>query len=479
MKRSARPSFVLAFPRALTIAALVVVASAGLPRAALAKPGGRLWARRQPGYQGKISDAHAVVVSPDGSTVFVAGGIVGVPPSPSVANVNFGTVAYDAATGNRLWLREYDGHTHSRSDEALAMAISPDGSTVFVTGRTDVAVSHLDYATVAYDATTGTRRWVARFRGPADGDDIPRAIGVSPDGSRVFVTGSIDSSPPDYGTVAYDASTGAQLWFERYDGGADGFDSASALGVSVDGSLVFVTGRSQTPAGERFATLAYAASTGSTVWVRRYTAGHEGEATALGVSPDGSSVVVTGVGYGNGTTLTDDFATVAYDASTGTQRWSRRFNGPASTTDVPSGISVSPSQVFVTGQGDLGPGVGSYATVAYDLTTGAGQWVRTFSGPEGSFNAANAVTTSPDGRSVFVTGQSVDGPIGFYDFLTLAYDAVSGASEWANRYNGSADRDDIARAIAADPGGSHVFVTGDSTSTSGNTAMTTLNLSTS
>jgi hypothetical protein len=480
MKRPVRSSLVLPFPRAITLMALVVVGIAGLPRAALAKPGGRVWARRQSGYQGGFADARAVVVSPDGSKVFVAGGIAA-KPNPPVANFNFATIAYDATTGNRLWLREFDGNLH-RSDDALAMAISPDGSTVFVTGRSDAAVSHVDYLTVAYDATTGAKRWVARLKGPANGDDVPRAIGVSPDGTEVFVTGSIDGGAPtqsDFGTVAYDASTGGLLWLENYDSAIHSVDNASALGVSADGSRVFVTGTSRTPDGDRFLTIAYDTSNGSPNWIRRYTAGHHGTATALGVSPDGSSVVVSGVGFGNGSTSSDDFATVAYDASTGTQRWSRRYDDPIGSSDRATAIGVTSTRVFVTGQGATDAGVGSYATVAYDLGTGAAQWVRTFTGPADAASTPNALTTSPNGSSVYVTGQSFDAQIGgFYDYETVAYDASTGATEWVNGYDGNADKDDIAYAIAVSPDGSRVFVTGDSTNPSGSTAMTTLALST-
>ena len=82
-----------------------------------------------------------------------------------------------------------------------------------------------DYATVAYDASTGTELWVTRYNGPGNGDDYAAyALGMSPDGSAVFVTGYSRGSTSgfDYATVAYDATTGAELWASRYNGAADG-----------------------------------------------------------------------------------------------------------------------------------------------------------------------------------------------------------------------------------------------------------------
>ena len=58
-----------------------------------------------------------------------------------------------------------------------------------------------------------------RYNGPGNGDDVAYALGVSPDGSKVFVTGrSTGSTSADYATVAYDASSGTQLWVKRYNG---------------------------------------------------------------------------------------------------------------------------------------------------------------------------------------------------------------------------------------------------------------------
>jgi hypothetical protein len=64
-----------------------------------------------------------------------------------------------------------------------------------------------DYATVAYDTSSGRGLWLDRHNGPANRSDVPYDMAVSPDGSKVFVTGSSDckNSGTDYLTLAYSA----------------------------------------------------------------------------------------------------------------------------------------------------------------------------------------------------------------------------------------------------------------------------------
>ena len=139
------------------------------------------------------------------------------------------------------------------------MGVSPDGSTVVVTGTSIGPTYTPDYVTVAYDASTGAELWVKRYNGPRHRDEAT-ALGVSPDGYTVFVTGfsTVRRADGDYATVAYDAATGARLWLRRYDGPGNGYDAATALGVSPDGSRVFVTGNSfGSGSGSDYATVAY------------------------------------------------------------------------------------------------------------------------------------------------------------------------------------------------------------------------------
>ena len=433
--------------RLAIIATVVAVAMVSLPGSAFAAPGGRVWLKRLSGRTGTSADAADVAVSPDGSMVFATGF-----DSSAPFNIDYATVAYDSATGATMWRSYYDGHYH-RQDSAVAVVASPDGSLVFVTGRSQGSSTHEDFATVAYDASTGAQRWVTRFKGPYD--DIPFDIGVSPDGSKVFVAGRSDTfqSIPDYRTVAYDASTGAQVWTKRH-GTPGNFDAANALGINPDGSTVYVTGRN----GSVATTIAYDSATGAQRWLMSYAApAHMSDAaTAIAVSADGSEVLVAvdSVDAQN----TDDFVTVAYAASTGGQIWSKHY-GDATGLFLPAALGVSSSAVFVTGYGTLGSGV-SYTTVAYDIVTGARLWVSRYSAPE-NYNLPNALAVSPDGSQVFVTGRS-DETDGYPDYATVAYDAVTGAKAWVQRYDGPGHFYDIALAVAVNPDGSALYVTGGS-----------------
>jgi hypothetical protein len=70
----------------------------------------------------------------------------------------------------------------------------------------------------------------------------------------VYVTGG--SLTADYATVAYNAATGTQLWASIYHGNAN---DGGATGVAVNpaGTTVFVTGAAQTRTADDYTTIAY------------------------------------------------------------------------------------------------------------------------------------------------------------------------------------------------------------------------------
>ena len=208
-------------------------------------------------------------MTPDSATVVVAGF------STSLNNgEDYYTLAYNAATGAKKWSARYDGPGHAR-DDALSVSTTPDGSKVLVTGNSSGVTTAEDFATLAYDATTGAKQWTARYAGYGEGRDFGVSTAVTPDGTTLVVAGTAVSALSfyDYVTIAYDVATGAKKWQARYDGPDHGLDQGLSAAMSPDGSKVVVTGLSAGPtSGFDGATIAYDAATGRACGWRGTTA---------------------------------------------------------------------------------------------------------------------------------------------------------------------------------------------------------------
>jgi hypothetical protein len=222
-----------------------------------------------------------------------------------------GVSAVAATPGAQAWIARYN---NGGNDRATSVAVSPDGTMMVVTGSSRSRTSGADYATVAYSTATGATLWAKRYNGPGNGRDAATSVSVSPSG-RVFVTGSSyggASRAADYATIAYQGTSGAQAWVARYNGPASRTDSATSLAVSPDGTRVVVTGSSAGKAsGNDYATIAYSTVAGIQLWAKRYNgpAGSDGpaadKASAVIVSRNAAVAVITGGSAG-------DYATVAY-----------------------------------------------------------------------------------------------------------------------------------------------------------------------
>ncbi|MBI4729360.1 MAG: hypothetical protein HY775_07630 [Acidobacteria bacterium] len=97
----------------------------------------------------------------------------------------------------QLWEARYNGPPNYY-DEAYSLAVSPDGARVYVTGESYGSGGNYDYATLAYDSSSGAQLWEARYNGPGNSFDVARSLAVSPDGARVYVTGESYGSGGNY-----------------------------------------------------------------------------------------------------------------------------------------------------------------------------------------------------------------------------------------------------------------------------------------
>jgi subtilisin family serine protease len=415
------------------------------------------------GNVGARDSAQYTALDPAGKRLYVTGASAG--SAPGVLSFTIATVAYDAATGAELWSRTYSAGSN---DEPAAIAVSPDGSKLFVTGLSAAADTGTDAVTIAYDTATGQQSWVARHTGPAAGTDWSNALTTSPDGERVYVTGMTtlaEGGKDDYFTISYDADTGERTWLTHYDGPGEGTDDARVIEVTPDGSKLFVSGQSQGEPGtglSDWGTVAYDAATGEQLW----TARHDGPAhgidvpSAMAVAADGKALFVAGSSADPDTQT--DLTTIAYDTSTGRELWADRYDGPAHGSDIPHDITVAGGKVYVTGNTE-GEGTRSdFTTIAYDPATGQRSWVQRRDGQAHGEDYAWDVAVTPDGGKVVVTGESSDDDTKGNDYVTIAYDAANGNEVWTGRYDGPVGAADSARALAVDAagGGVRIFVTG-------------------
>jgi hypothetical protein len=287
-------------------------------------------------YAQQAPGGYSIAVSPDGSKVFVNGG------APGYLNPAT-TIAYDAATGNQLYVIP---------DPASmvpwhALAVSPDSSTLYVATDSE-AQSPCQYQVAAYDASNGTPRWTAAY--PHCDADGHMAFALSRDGSTMYMVGSSH----EFDVVAWNASTGAQLW------------AKTNPGMTVDGDIL----------------------------------------PQLAVSPDGTKVVVVGNPVCVPRCRDTPLLTAAYDAATGTRLWESRYDSDATNYPMDVAVSADSSLVFVTSQEQM-PCRPPWCTttpvnaplIAYDAGTGAEAWVTDYQN-----NSSFALAVNPSGSNIYIAG---------------------------------------------------------------------------
>jgi WD40 repeat protein len=375
-----------------------------------AATGKQLWLSR---YQGTgrhprgSTGVPSITVSPDGATVYVAGDL-----ARGTGHNDYLVLAYNAATGAQLWATS--PLAFASIAPYRAVAVSPDSKTVYVTGTQDTvgSVGFKSYDTIAMSAATGATVWDSQRATRPHVAHTLTSIAVSPDGSRVFIAGSS-------GIICLDPANGEQLWMLIFKQAYRRLHLS--LAVSPDSSTLYVTGGSMAPGTvQHYWTAAIVAANGSKMWQATYhgpvTSSATGS-TGIALSPDGSTVYVTGsAGQASGL---NEYTTIGYDGATGHQLWQASYSTPK-VNDNAAGLAVSPdgSTVYVTGTSIANYNTpADYATVAYNAGTGTQLWAARYAVTGDQNNAAGVVAA---GGNAIVTGTS--GPYGSpSEFATVAY----------------------------------------------------------
>jgi hypothetical protein len=327
------------------------------------------------------------------------------------------------------------------TDGATGLAVDRSGNVV-VTGSS-IGI-WADFATIQY-SNSGVPLWTNRYRALPAGDNKATAVAVD-DGGNVVVTGYSQTSSTTYNCVAIKySSAGVPLWTNSsYQGGY----SPGAVVVDGDGNAIV--------AGGNYLTIKYSSS-GASLWTNFYYGpGHDGTAYALAVDTNGN-VFVTGQSHGYNWY---DSATIAYSSS-GVPLWTNCYNGSGANSDYTIAIATDKSgNVLVAGESWDGSSWNA-VTIKYSAA-GVALWTNLYNVPGWQSGASARAVAVDDSGNVFVTGslRTYEWPYVTSDYATIKYSS-SGLPLWTNRYNGPGDSNDYACAVALDRAG-NVFVTGSS-----------------
>ncbi len=148
----------------------------------------------------------------------------------------------DAGTGHLTFLEVFEdgvGGVDGLADPT-SLVVSPEGNSVYVAALADDAVSIFSRNT-----TSGALTYQGQIKDGVGGIvtlDGARGVDVSPDGTRVYVTSTMDNA---LNVFSRDVSTGALTLMEAHVHGVSGIDGlagATDVAQSPDAAFVYVTG---------------------------------------------------------------------------------------------------------------------------------------------------------------------------------------------------------------------------------------------
>jgi hypothetical protein len=438
----------------------------------------KVWAVKA-GYPGNASK----VVTDALGNVFVTGATYSADANPATSTADMLTVKYDPK-GAKLWEATYNSSFNMGADSGANLVVDAAGN-VYVVGSSFDSPSYYSNAcaTVVKYSPAGKQLWAARYPDSAYGSGSG-AIDVDAAGNvYIALTTIYDAAPNstaiDGVVVKYDAN-GNRVWKTLLDIGHYGDDWASK--IKVKNGFVYAAGTfngGDHGYGDNMRNSMVwklGAADGQLVWAAVHDGGGADYASDFTVDGAGNVYVASASDrLLTGTTMWDaylyDMATAKFDAG-GRLLWNSRYNNGGVGNHSPTSLALDAAgNVYVTGASDGDGTTGKdLVTVKYNGATGAQVWVNRYNGTANGDEVGGTVLVDTKGV-VCVSGTSLQVGSGL-DYTVIRYKS-SGALLSSALYNGTANGSDTLASMALDAK-NRIFVTGSSNDANGIPQFTTV-----
>jgi len=309
-------------------------------------------------YGGALSDrGYSIAVSPNGHYLYVTG----CEKSDTAGDWDIFVMKLDMANGYVLWKNRRGG---TGNDEGNSIVVSPDGKYLYVTGmENSYSQGGYDIFVMKMDSAIGYVLWINRYGG--DGDDYGNSIAISPNGQDLYVTGSENPWIIDYILVAELPTNGGTGRMTRY-GGTGMFDEGYSIAVSADGQSLYVTGgETSDSAGDRDVFVMKLNTGGGVAWKNHY--GGTGNDRGSSIAIKGTNLYVTGYTEEDGSN--DENIFVMKLNGNGGVVWKNKYGGTGNERGKSIAVSPDGTSLYVTGYESSDPDGGGDDIVVMKLKT--------------------------------------------------------------------------------------------------------------
>ena len=378
--------------------------------------GDTVWTRTINGNNNSDDEANAIAVDASGNVY--AGGFV----KDTVSGNNYCTVKYNSA-GTLQWINKYNNNLANGSDKITAMTINSTGD-IFVTGESDVDpsnASNKDIVTIKYNSS-GTQQWIMTYSGVGNVGDKPYAIDLSSNGD-IVIGGKVGiNALNDDAVIMKYSSAGALLWSFIYTSSI-GNDAAVAIDQDAAGNVGVAMKRSNS-SGNSDICYGHLNSAGTDLGILVFNGTANGNDVPFAISYDNSgNAFITGetdvdstVGIAN-----YDIITIKYNSG-GAMQWFRTVAGTAGDDDhgVALAIDNSTGYAYVASQvqnGTLSVKNNDFLVIQYD-PAGNQQLIATYDAASKSDVPSGMFLLGSD---LYVTGSSTGTNNNQKDMVMLLY----------------------------------------------------------